>query len=246
MTDKILPDATILSPYFDDYDETNNFHRILFRPGYAVQGRELTQLQTILQKQVQRFGDSIFQNGSMVTGGEITFYGADSAIRHMNLSSSYTASSFNQKYVQSLTTLLGASAQAYVLTTDESNTTEPPTLIINPLNNFKFADGDTIYDINANTTSAIVATSSGGTASAVSINEGVYYYNGYFVRVAAQTIFLDKYDNTPTFSVGLQFSDSIVDEGSDSYLLDPALESSNYQAPGATLGACQTPPFAQQ
>ena len=37
------------SPYYDDYDITKQYHRVLFRPGYAVQARELTQLQTILR-----------------------------------------------------------------------------------------------------------------------------------------------------------------------------------------------------
>ena len=58
------------SPYYDDFDETKNFHRVLFKPGVAVQARELTQLQTILQKQVERFGNHVFQNGSVVTGGQ--------------------------------------------------------------------------------------------------------------------------------------------------------------------------------
>ena len=60
-----------LSPYFDDFDEAKKFHRILFRPGYAVQARELTQLQTILQNQVERFGNHIFKNGSMVIPGDV-------------------------------------------------------------------------------------------------------------------------------------------------------------------------------
>src|SRR6056300_206399 len=60
-----------LSPYFDDFDEAKKFHRILFRPGFAVQARELTQLQTILQNQIERFGRHIFQEGSMVIPGDI-------------------------------------------------------------------------------------------------------------------------------------------------------------------------------
>src|SRR6056300_122814 len=60
-----------LSPYFDDFDEAKKFHRILFRPGFAVQARELTQLQTILQNQVERFGRHIFKEGSMVIPGDI-------------------------------------------------------------------------------------------------------------------------------------------------------------------------------
>lgn len=58
-------------PYNDDYDELKQFYKVLFRPGYAVQARELTQLQTILQKQVTRFGDHVFKNGSMVIPGSV-------------------------------------------------------------------------------------------------------------------------------------------------------------------------------
>jgi len=39
-------------PYYDDYDPDKGYYRILFRPGFAVQTRELTQLQTTLQEQV--------------------------------------------------------------------------------------------------------------------------------------------------------------------------------------------------
>ena len=42
-----------VTPYYDDYDEAKNYYRILFRPGYAVQAREVTQLQTVLQKQIE-------------------------------------------------------------------------------------------------------------------------------------------------------------------------------------------------
>ena len=61
-----------VSPYYDDYDETKNFHRILFRPSNAIQARELTQLQSILQNQVERFGNHVFEEGSLVMGGTIT------------------------------------------------------------------------------------------------------------------------------------------------------------------------------
>ena len=44
-----------LTPYFDDFNEDKKFHRILFRPAYAVQARELTQSQTIQQNQVKGY-----------------------------------------------------------------------------------------------------------------------------------------------------------------------------------------------
>lgn len=61
-----------VSPYYDDYTEGKNFHRVLFRPGVAVQARELTQLQTILQNQIERFGDNIFRTGTIVKGCSLT------------------------------------------------------------------------------------------------------------------------------------------------------------------------------
>ena len=51
----------------DDFDETKNYHRILFRPGYSVQARELTQLQTSLQAQIDRFGQFAFNDGKFLS-----------------------------------------------------------------------------------------------------------------------------------------------------------------------------------
>lgn len=62
-----------VSPYFDDFDENKNYYKIMFQPGVAVQARELNQLQTILQNQVERFGDNIFKKGTIVDGCNITY-----------------------------------------------------------------------------------------------------------------------------------------------------------------------------
>ena len=61
-----------VSPYFDDFDESKNYHRVLFRPGFAVQARELTQLQTSLQSQIDKHGQYSFNDGSRVVGGKVT------------------------------------------------------------------------------------------------------------------------------------------------------------------------------
>ena len=61
-----------VAPYFDDFDITNQFHRVLFKPSYAVQARELTQMQTILQNQIEQFGDNIFKEGSIIKGCNFT------------------------------------------------------------------------------------------------------------------------------------------------------------------------------
>ena len=56
------------APYHDDYDETKQYVRVLFKPARAVQARELTQLQTILQNQIERFGNNVYQNGTIIEG----------------------------------------------------------------------------------------------------------------------------------------------------------------------------------
>ena len=71
-----MPISTDLSvsPYFDDYSEDKDFYKILFQPGVAVQTRELNQLQTMLQKQVERFGDNIFKRGTIIDGCDLTYH----------------------------------------------------------------------------------------------------------------------------------------------------------------------------
>ena len=65
--------STLLgSPYYDDFDATKNFLQVLFKPGYAVQARELTQLQTILQNQISKVGDHLFIDGTHVYGAKIS------------------------------------------------------------------------------------------------------------------------------------------------------------------------------
>ena len=71
-----------INPYYDDYNEDKGFVRILFRPGYAVQARELTQLQTIIQEQINQFGNGIYEDGSVVYGGQTTY---DSNVQYYRL-----------------------------------------------------------------------------------------------------------------------------------------------------------------
>ena len=56
------------SPYYDDYSASKDYHRVLFKPGVAVQARELTQLQTVLQNQIEKGFGFVLQEGAVVTG----------------------------------------------------------------------------------------------------------------------------------------------------------------------------------
>jgi len=78
-----MPQNTNLnvSPYFDDYDSSKNFNKVLFKPGSPVQARELTTLQSILQGQMEKFGKHIFKEGSMVIPGVFKYDGQYTSVK---------------------------------------------------------------------------------------------------------------------------------------------------------------------
>ena len=123
-----------VDPYYDDFDESKNFHRILFRPGFSVQARELTQLQTILQNQIDRFGAHIFKEGSPVRGLEITHNTQQEFVRVKDIggTSNVTANvySLESRNIRGLTNRLTANVVA-VNDGSEANTPNLKTLYIN-------------------------------------------------------------------------------------------------------------------
>ena len=70
-----------VAPYFDDFNAKDNYCKILFKPGLPVQARELTGIQSVLQNQIEKFGQHIFKDGSSVTGGGIRYNGAYTSVR---------------------------------------------------------------------------------------------------------------------------------------------------------------------
>ena len=61
-----------IAPYFDDFDDSKGFLKVLFKPGYPVQARELTTLQSLLQNQIDTFGQGVYKEGAMVIPGGTT------------------------------------------------------------------------------------------------------------------------------------------------------------------------------
>jgi len=246
-----------VSPYYDDFDPSKNYHRILFKPGYAVQAREVTQAQTILQNQISDFASAIYSQNTPVSGGQVT---TNLNCFYIKLNPTYgttniKASAFlNQVIVGSVNS---DQIQARVIATSEATGTsgsigDPPTLVIAYLTGPHFTSGQTITTLGPSNLFATIQTTTAtsiavGNSSTASISNGIFYIvNGYsqaadgtnysignFVNVSPQTIILDKYDSAPSYRVGLQITEQIIDYIDDPALLDPAVGASNYQAPGA-------------
>lgn len=230
-----------IEPYWDDFEATNgakdkNYMRIMFRPGYAVQARELTQIQSIIQNQIKQFGNHIFKDGSPVIGGQLSL---DTSVTYIKAEKQFNGVDIDLNSFIGFTVFNTGTprSRARVIQSDIPNP-DDRVLMIKYLRGIGFSAGQTLTTAAGITSGAgvkiISATNFTGKGSTISINEGVFYVNGFFVKVSPQTIVLDAYSATPTYRVGLEIDDSFVDENEDTLLLDPAQNSFNFQAPGAT------------
>ena len=118
-----------ISPYYDDYDEDKKFVRVLYVPGRAVQARELSQAQTLQQKQIERFANYFFKQGSIIDGCEQTL---DTSMRYVKLQSNYNSVEVEVADFE-LKDIVGANTgvKAYVGIVTDLEGEDPKTLFIN-------------------------------------------------------------------------------------------------------------------
>lgn len=222
------------NPYYDDYSEDKKFYRILFRPGYAVQARELTQLQTILQKQIERHGSHVFKQGAMVIPGQSSINNKADYVK-VTLETGIDALELEG------TILTGATSGVSALVTKAFAATgsDPATLYVQYQNSGTdtetkvFADSEVLNNPNVVAVATALSSAATGKGTLASIERGVYYVNGFFCMVESQTIAISKYTQNPTARIGLRLTESVVTPEIDQSLLDNAVASPNFAAPGA-------------
>ena len=269
-----MPQKTNLNvnPYYEDFDASKNFYKILFRPGYSIQGRELTQVQSILQNQVESFGRYAFKQGELVIPGEV---GLNTKLDYVKLSSvsevavndgndivykKYDITQLVGQQLRGLTSGVVANVLAANLATEATADTLYVSYINSGNSNIEstFRQGETLEVIDGVNTPLMVVGTDGsvlptsinitnpdtgdvsalespamGYASAVKVEEGIYFVNGYFVRNDAALLVIDEYYDKPSAKVGFTIKEEIISPEEDASLYDNAIGSSNYTAPGA-------------
>ena len=219
-----------IEPYYDDFDSGKNFQKILFKPSLPVQARELTQLQSILQDQIKKFGDHVFKHGSIVIPGNST---AELGVPYIKC----------EPVVTETETLAGKilsnedGVRAVIKAATAASGSDPFTLHFSYIgggsSSNTFQDGDTLTVEGDGRSFTAIDADSTGFGSLASVNDGVYYINGSFVEVHRQTVVIGKYTQTPSVHVLLRIDESIITSDEDSTLLDPAQGAPNFAAPGA-------------
>lgn len=220
-------------PYFDDFDESKGFYKILFKPGYAVQARELTQLQTQIQDQIKKFGNHIFREGSVVVGGERFF--EDDLISIKIGSNLYGNTLSAQEFEGKIATGQTSGTQAVIKTITLDTESGGYVIIAKLISGSSFTAGEEIQTAINSTiySSNIIETDPFANAMMFSINSGVFFVNGNFVYNNNQSVVIDAFSNTSSKNIGFLVDEVIVTAEDDESLLDNSQGSSNYAAPGA-------------
>lgn len=234
--------------YFDDLNVTDangltpidkNYLRILFKPGYAVQTRELNQLQSLIQSQLEKVGESIFRSGKPVIDG-IARFDSSSEIYSIDVntvvSDAYTnietTDNLKAKIVKVVPKDGGLSTRLYVKSINAIQLDSDAST-----NVFKITSGETvsISDESASVATLSASVSAVNKAVGAHIAKGVYFIKGCYPIVDEQYGVYDLAETASTFTgyVILNIVEGYVDVTDDSTLVDNAGGSYNYNAPGA-------------
>ena len=251
------PSIFNINPYYDDFSADKGFLRVLFKPGYAVQARELTQVQSILQDQLSTVGNYLFKDGSRIVGGGISVRNSSYIMVDVGLNTelgNLTADQYGNlvggllTYTDSVNTIT-AKVVHYLAPEADGNLI----LVVDFISGSSFPASvctftkDTItYTVNL-VSSSVYPTS--GSCKLVTVSDGLFYVDGFFVRTATQqfspyrvltvgssTQYRDL--NFASFEqlskkIGFSVNRDFVTERQDSTLRDPSIGSYNYNAPGA-------------
>ena len=245
-----------VSPYFDDFDPNDNYHKVLFKPGYPVQARELTGLQSILQNQLEKFGQHFFKEGAKVIPGNTAYSSEYFAVElnnsHLGVPVEFYIDQLIGRKIIGATT--GVTAIISQIIKSDNSEKGNLTLYISYMSSGvedstikTFADGELLLadsDIvsgpennafipSGESFASCIANNATSTAASFSISNGVYFIRGNFVQVQDETIILSQYDNTPSARIGLRIEEDIINADEDETLADNSKGFNNYAAPGA-------------
>ena len=249
-----MPQETNLntSPYFDDFNPSKEYYKVLFKPGYPVQARELNNLQSILQNQIETFGEHFFKDGAKVIPGNTTYSRNYPCVEIENLYLGVPVNQYSEQLVGTKIEGRESGVTAVVQKIVDSALSERGTTIVyvSYLSSGSDNIAETFFDgelltcseiITSNNTviasgepfASTVPTNATSNGSAFSISNGIYFAKGTFLLVNDETIILDQFSNTPSYRIGLLIDEELVNSDEDPTLNDNSRGYTNYSAPGA-------------
>jgi hypothetical protein len=231
-----MPITTDNNIYRDDFTasgvDAKNYLRILFKAGYSVQVRELNQMQSILQNQINKFGLSVWKDGAAVIGGGCTY---DQTIQYID--ATVTGTNVSTAILASTNILPFDGLTASILGVKSLGVSGAYRIFLR-YNNSGTGGIVAAYSISnaLSTNNALsVAVTATGYAAGIFLSKGVFFTKGSFVATDAQSVFftLDTKDASVNGKAYLYVAETFVDYTTDASLTDNANGTPNYNAPGA-------------
>ena len=228
--------------YKDDFVDSDNYHRILFNSGRALQARELTQMQTIIQEEIARFGRNIFKDGASVNPGGPTINNSFEFVKLNTTTNQLPATSLIGIEFTGAT----SSVKGRVLRVEPASGSDPATLYVQYTNTtdsllsgtsvVRFTAGENItgggITLSVQTTNT-VANPATGQGTIISNAGGDFFVRGHFVFAKPQSVLLSKYSKFPDEVVGFTVAEDIVTSADDTALFDNQGATPNTTSPGA-------------
>lgn len=235
--------STLSNVYRDDFTDSDNYHRILFNSGRPLQARELTQMQTIIQEQIKRFGSNIFKEGGVVKPGErilntgYEFVKLDTSSLGLPTDTSTivgttftgNTSGVTARIIEVVTATGSDPATIYVAYTN-APASQSGTVTVRFAADETITNGSVSLKVQTTNTDADPAV---GTGTRMSIGTGIYYAKGFFVFTESQSVIVSKYTNDPTEIVGYKIIEQVVNVDDDNDLYDNQGAVPNISSPGA-------------
>ena len=235
-----LTKTTFLTQYNDDYRDSDHYHRILFNNGRALQARELTQSQTIIQKEVERLAKFVLTEGAIINNAGTLASGSDAfSYTYIKVTSLPTGhatlvgSTINDGdlYATVKATIPDASQDVIMVRmgAGKAGGSTPATDTSAPK---KFAAGSVLSSSLGNITIENISDAV-GSGSIVECPAFSTYAAGHLINVEAQTLVLDKFSSTPTKTVGFKVTQQIITAADNVALYDNSGATPNLTSPGA-------------
>jgi len=235
--------TTFLTTYNDDYRDSDHFHRILFNSGRALQARELTQSQTIIQKELARLAGFVFKEGGIFNTSYGSLQAGANAVDFVKVTELPTG--YASLKGQVVSNSLGITAT--IKDVFPATGSDAPTLYVryidgnnrvatNTTQTTKFSPRDILtystgtLTVQTTNTSANPAT---GKGSYIEVPRFNTFVAGHLIMVEKQSLVIDKYNPKPTARVGFKLTEQVVTATDDVSLYDNAGSTPNLTSPGA-------------
>jgi hypothetical protein len=253
-----MPITTFNSDYYDDYTLNavgeKNYVKILFKPGYSVQVRELNQMQSMLQDQIHRLGSTIYNQDKAILGCKVNF---NPIIDRIDFKLTLDPNLSKATILENITTITSSNnliATVIGYKDIEESTGQPDKVRFYVKYTNSGNDGrktfqyptDAIFQFALNTEAApelagysvigsLTDETSVGWASGIFTDEGIFYVNGSFVALPKQTLFVDHLAESEVLVgvVAYRVYENIITYTDDETLVDNSAGTLNYTAPGA-------------